>query len=62
MKVEHAMGEVVEKDVLKLLLAGIIYLVPNSKWVSPVPIVAKEGGMMVVENSKNELIPQQTVT
>jgi len=62
MKVEHAMGEVVEKDVLKLLLAGIIYLVPHSKWVSPVPIVTKEGGMMVVENSKNELIPQQTVT
>jgi len=31
MKVEHAMGEVVEKDVLKLLLAGIIYLVPHSK-------------------------------
>ena len=52
------MREVVKKEVLKLLDAGIIYHVPLSEWVSPVQVVPKKGGMMVVENSKNELIPQ----
>ena len=56
------MREVVKKEVLKLLDAGIIYPVPHSEWVSPVQVVPKKGGMTVVENSKNELIPQQTVT
>ena len=56
------MREVVKKEVLKLLDAGIIYPVPRSEWVSPVQVVPKKGGMTMVENSKNELIPQQTVT
>jgi len=56
------MREVVKKDVLKLLHDGIIYPVPHSEWVSPVHGVPKKGGMTVVENSKNELIPQHTVT
>ena len=56
------MREVVKKEVLKLLDAGIIYPVPHSEWVSPVQVVPKKGGMTVVENSKNELIPQRTVT
>jgi hypothetical protein len=51
------MREVVKKEVLKLLRARIIYLVPNSEWVSPVQVVLKKGGMMVVRNDKNELIP-----
>ena len=56
------MRDVVKKEVLKLLDAGIIYLVPHSEWVSAVQVVPKKGGMTVVENSKNELIPQRTVT
>jgi hypothetical protein len=56
------MREVVKKEVLKLLYAGIIYPVPHSKWVSSVQVVPKKGGMTVVENNKNELIPQRTVT
>ena len=56
------MREVVKKEVLKLLHAGIIYPVSDSKWVSPVQVVPKKGGMTVVENEKNELIPQRTVT
>ena len=53
------MREVVKKEVLlKLLDAGIIYPVPHSEWVSPVQVVPKKRGMTVVENSKNELIPQ----
>ena len=52
------MREVVKKEVLKLLHAEIINPVPHSEWVSRVQVVPKKGGMMVVENSKNELIPQ----
>ena len=54
--------EVVKKEVLKLLFAGIIYPVPHSEWVSPVQVVPKKGGMTVVKNKKNELIPQRTIT
>ena len=56
------MREVGKKEVLKLLDAEIIYPIPHSEWVSPVQVVPKKGGKMVVENSKNELIPQRTVT
>ena len=34
----------------------------TSDWVSPIQVVPKKGGMIVVENNKNELIPQHTVT
>ena len=42
--------------------AGIIYSVLHSEWVSPVQVVPKKGGMTIVKNEKNELIPQRTVT
>ena len=58
----NAMWEVVKKKVLKLYNAGIIYPVPHSEWVSPVQVVPKKGGMTVVRNEKNELIPQRIVT
>ena len=50
------------KRVLKLLHAGIIYPVPYSEWVSPVQVVPKKRGMIVVKNEKDELIPQRIVT
>ena len=56
------MREVVKKEVMKLLHAGIIYPVPHSEWVSPVQVVLKKGGMTDIENEKKELIPQRTVT
>jgi hypothetical protein len=34
---------------------------PNSEWVSPIQVVLKKGGMIVVKNKKDELIPQRTV-
>jgi len=55
------MREVVKKEVLKLLHAGIIYLVPNIEWVSPVQVVPKKGGMTIVTHDNNEIIPQRTV-
>ena len=51
-----------KKEALKLLHTGIIYPIPYSDWVSPIQVVPKKGGMMVIENNKNELIPQRTVT
>ncbi|XP_075080547.1 uncharacterized protein LOC107806844 [Nicotiana tabacum] len=56
------MKEVVKKEVIKLLDAGIIFPISDSNWVSPVQCVPKKGGMTVVENEKNELIPTRTVT
>jgi uncharacterized protein YejL (UPF0352 family) len=35
-RLNNAIHEVVKKEVLKLLHAGIIYPVPYSEWVSPV--------------------------
>jgi hypothetical protein len=56
------MQEVVKKEVIKLLDAGLIYPISDSPWVSPVQVVPKKGGMTIITNEKNELIPTQTVT
>jgi hypothetical protein len=42
-RLNNAMREVIKKQVLKLLHAGIIYPVPHSRWVSPIQIVPKRG-------------------
>src|SRR3954467_8615693 len=55
------MKDVVRTEVLKLLAAGIIYSIADSRWVSLVHCVPKKGGMTVVPNDKNELIPQRVV-
>ena len=54
--------EVVRKEVLKWLNAGIIYAISYSSWVSPVHVVPKKGGFAVIRNEKNKLIPTRTVT
>ena len=56
------MKEVVKKEVLKLLEAGIIYPISDSKWVSPVQVVPKKGGMTVIKNDKCEVISTRSVT
>ncbi|KAL5564326.1 hypothetical protein UlMin_027490 [Ulmus minor] len=56
------MKEVVKKEIIKWLDAGIIYPISDSSWVSPVQCVPKKGGMIVIENEKNELIPTRVVT
>jgi hypothetical protein len=57
----NAMRDVV-KEVLKLLKDGVIYLVSDSEWVSPVQVVPKKGGMTVICNEKNGVIPLWTIT
>jgi hypothetical protein len=54
--------EVVKKEVIKLLDVEIIYPVPHSEWVIPVHCVPKKGGIMVVKDEKDELIPQWIMT
>ena len=61
-RLNNAMREVVKKEVLKLLCARIIYPIPYSEWVSPVRVAPINGGMTAVENEKNKLIPQRTIT
>ena len=56
------MKDVVKKEIIKWLYACIVYPISDSKWVSPVQCVPKKGGMTVVANEKNELIPTRTVT
>ena len=56
------MKEVVQKEVLKLLDAGIIYPVSYSQWVSLVQVVPKKSGIIVIKNNKGELIPTRQTT
>ncbi|XP_050890921.1 uncharacterized protein LOC127096386 [Lathyrus oleraceus] len=53
--------DVVKKEVTKLLQAGIIYPISDSKWVSPVQVVPKKSGLIVVKNEKNELVPTRGI-
>jgi len=61
-RLSQNLHDVVKKEVLKLLDAGIIYPISDSKWVSPIHVVPKKGGTTVVKNEKNELIPTRIVT
>ncbi|CAJ2663201.1 unnamed protein product [Trifolium pratense] len=61
-RLNPTMKDVVKKEVTKLLEAGMIYPISDSSWVSPVHVVPKKGGMTVIRNEKNELIPTRTVT
>ncbi|WZZ60387.1 hypothetical protein YC2023_060494 [Brassica napus] len=54
--------EVVKKEIIKLLDDGVIYPISDSNWVSPVHILPKKGGITVVKNDKNKLIPTRTFT
>ena len=56
------MKEVVRKEILKLLEAGIIYPVVDSDWVRTIHCVPKKGGITIVPNDKDELIPQRIIT
>jgi hypothetical protein len=47
----------VRAEVIKLLNAGIIYPIFDSKWVSSIHVVPEWVGLTVVKNQDNELVP-----
>nr|GEV12181.1 DNA-directed DNA polymerase [Tanacetum cinerariifolium] len=61
-RVNPNIKEVVKKEVIKLLDAGLIYPISDSPCVSSIQVVLKKVRMTVVKNEKDELIPQRTVT
>ncbi|XP_076954200.1 uncharacterized protein LOC143628510 [Bidens hawaiensis] len=56
------MREVVKKEVLKWLDAGIIFLISNSTRVSPTQTVPKKAGIQITRNKKCEEIATRPVT
>ncbi|GJU95189.1 reverse transcriptase domain-containing protein [Tanacetum coccineum] len=60
-RVNPKIHDVIKKEVEKLLDAGLIYPISDSPWVSPVHCVPKKGGMTVVKNEENELVPTRLV-
>lgn len=52
---------VVRKGVIRLLDAGIIFPIADSKWVSPVHYVPKNGRIKILPNKNNELFPTRTI-
>ncbi|KAK9028455.1 hypothetical protein V6N11_025615 [Hibiscus sabdariffa] len=61
-RLNPAMKKVVMKEIIKWLDVGSIYPISDSSWVSPIQCVPKKGGMTVVTNEANELLPTRTVT
>ncbi|GJU39246.1 reverse transcriptase domain-containing protein [Tanacetum coccineum] len=61
-RVNLKIHDVIKKEVEKLLDTGLIYLISDSPWVSPMHCVLKKGGMTVVTNDENELVPTRLVT
>nr|GEW43140.1 reverse transcriptase domain-containing protein [Tanacetum cinerariifolium] len=61
-QVNPKIHEVIKAEVIKLLDAGLIYLIFDSPWVSLIHIVPKKRGMTVITNENNELIPTRLVT
>nr|GEW51785.1 reverse transcriptase domain-containing protein [Tanacetum cinerariifolium] len=60
--VNPKLHNVIKKEVIKLLDADVIYHISDSPLVSPIHCVPKKGGMTVVANENNEMIPMRLVT
>nr|GFC78759.1 reverse transcriptase domain-containing protein [Tanacetum cinerariifolium] len=61
-RVNPKIHDVIKKEVEKLLDAGLIYPISDSPWESPIHYVPKKGGMTVIKNDENELVPTRLVT
>ncbi|CAN6459353.1 unnamed protein product [Victoria cruziana] len=57
-----ALKEVVKKEIIKWLDAGIIFPISDSEWVSPVQMVPKKAGLTVLKNEHEEDIPMRAQT
>jgi len=55
-KLNPIMQEVVQTEIVKLLDNGIIYLISDSQWVSPIHKVSKKSSFTVVENKNKKLV------
>nr|GFB34198.1 reverse transcriptase domain-containing protein [Tanacetum cinerariifolium] len=60
-RVNPKIHDVIKKEIEKLLDAGLIYPISDSPWVSPIHCVPKKGGMTVIKNDVNELVPTHLV-
>nr|GEY40231.1 reverse transcriptase domain-containing protein [Tanacetum cinerariifolium] len=56
------MQKIVKKEIMKLLDTCIIYLIADSRWVSPIHYVPNKGDITVITNKNDELVPTRTVT
>ena len=56
------MKEVAKKEVLKWLDAGVIYPILDNSWVSPIQVIPKKGGTIVIRTENNALLPSRIVT
>nr|GEU40620.1 reverse transcriptase domain-containing protein [Tanacetum cinerariifolium] len=61
-RVNPKIHDVIKKEVEKLLDAELIYPISDSPWVSPIHCVPKKGGMTVITNDENELVPTRLIT
>jgi hypothetical protein len=57
MRLNPTMQEVMRAKVIKLLDIGIIYMIFDSKWLSPILVVPKRAGLAIMKNMDNELVP-----
>nr|GEW08298.1 reverse transcriptase domain-containing protein [Tanacetum cinerariifolium] len=60
-RVNPKIHDVIKKEVEKLLDARLIYPISDNPWVSPIHCVPKKGGMTVITNDENELVPTRLV-
>nr|GEZ59283.1 reverse transcriptase domain-containing protein [Tanacetum cinerariifolium] len=61
-RVNPKIHDVIKKELEKLLDAGLIYLISDSPCVSPIHCIPKKGGMTIIKNDENELVPTRLVT
>ncbi|XP_070054323.1 uncharacterized protein [Nicotiana tomentosiformis] len=61
-RLNEAIQDVIKKVIIKWLDVGVVYPVLDSSWTSLIQCVPKKGGMTVITNEKNKLIPIRTVT
>nr|GEX61614.1 reverse transcriptase domain-containing protein [Tanacetum cinerariifolium] len=61
-RVNPKIHDVIKKEVEKLLDVGLIYPISDSPWVSLIHCVPKKGGVTVIKNDENELVPTRLVT
>lgn len=59
MRLNPSMQEMIRKEVVTLLDAGITYPIYYTKWISLVQVIPKNGDIIVVKNDNNKLNPSK---